>query len=884
MATKSTKSKYPLILKALCLVLAVLCFLGTSCCALYGVMAVRFLPTTDLPLSGATASFYDSDLFTQMLCGDIDHISNVLIAPQKEKQLETYRKQRDALIDREAKRYLAEKAAIIANEVYFVATNYDQIDEEDYYYDAYMRDFGTTTTTAVPTTTVPTTAVQADQSKAETRVGTTAPAPETETTARNTDPTALPKVTIDERAPYNVRYCQSLCNSVSGLDWLNYESLVRDVAFSEAEFTPSFDDLGNRNTYNYFYPETQMREQLAGEYDELLRDAESALSVRYDENELNRLRNLKYYAESEDGTVITNMTAAEQNEKSVAAHQRYILCKGEQITCELQNAQGEEVILLRINDSICPLKANLRLYLENTFTPGDRYASVQGAFDRLFVQTAPKTVLAVGIACALGTLFFFVTLLCLCGHKSGVEGITLSFIDRVPTDVHLLVSALLILGCLGIFMRTADLFDSSLWDTEPIDYISEYYLRIGLIFALILSSLAGAFLVFLEWLTSTVRIKKAGRSFFRGFVIWKLFRFFWRGIRFCARKIVVFIRFLFDRPKKLRSLPFFVCAVYLAAVLLSVLFADAIDEPALIYLGVPIVTILLTLVAVWFLRMLDKIAEAAETRTDLPESVTCKMPRALRQLAENQSVTNRELDKAVAEAVRNERTKAELITNVSHDLKTPLTSVISYVDLLKKCDITDEKALEYLDVLDEKSAKLKRLIEDLIEASKIGTGNVTLRCVPLNLAELATQAVSEAAPDFEANDLELKFTPPEKAPILFADGAKTYRILDNLLSNARKYSAPHSRVYAKVETDDRFGIFEIKNISREPLDIDPQELMERFVRGDRSRSDGGNGLGLSIAQQLCTLQGGKLEVQIDGDLFKATVYLPLQTNAPQTEV
>jgi signal transduction histidine kinase len=182
-------------------------------------------------------------------------------------------------------------------------------------------------------------------------------------------------------------------------------------------------------------------------------------------------------------------------------------------------------------------------------------------------------------------------------------------------------------------------------------------------------------------------------------------------------------------------------------------------------------------------------------------------------------------------------------------------------------------------VLDEKSAKLKRLVEDLIEASKVNTGNVKLQRVPLNLSELATQAVTEAAADFEKCSLELRFTPPESAPVVFADGAKTYRILDNLLSNARKYSAPGSRVYAKVTEDETCGIFEIKNISREPLDVDPQELMERFVRGDRSRTQDGNGLGLSIAQQLCLLQGGRLEIGIDGDLFKATVCLPKQRPA-----
>ena len=224
--------------------------------------------------------------------------------------------------------------------------------------------------------------------------------------------------------------------------------------------------------------------------------------------------------------------------------------------------------------------------------------------------------------------------------------------------------------------------------------------------------------------------------------------------------------------------------------------------------------------------------------------------------------------------MRDARTKAELITNVSHDLKTPLTSVISYVDLLKQCEITDETAKGYLDILEEKSANLKRLIEDLIEASKVSTGNVELHRTPLNLSELAMQAVVEATPELEGRGLEVKFTETEDAPIVFADGTKTHRILENLLSNVKKYAADHSRVYIRVADADAYGVFEIKNISRDPLDMDPQELMDRFVRGDRSRTQDGNGLGLSIAQQLCSMQGGKLDIQIDGDLFKVAVYLP----------
>ncbi|MDE5996436.1 MAG: HAMP domain-containing histidine kinase, partial [Eubacterium sp.] len=253
---------------------------------------------------------------------------------------------------------------------------------------------------------------------------------------------------------------------------------------------------------------------------------------------------------------------------------------------------------------------------------------------------------------------------------------------------------------------------------------------------------------------------------------------------------------------------------------------------------------------------------------------TDKLPQSLKILADGLESTNAQLQQAVIKAVKDERTKTELITNVSHDLKTPLTSVINYIDLLQKCDIEGEDAKKYMAVIAEKSNKLKRLIEDLIEASKVSSGNVTINKTLINLNELATQAVVEETADIEKNNLQIIFEEAVDKHIVMADGTKIYRVFENLLSNARKYSAPGSRVYARVYSDMHYGYFEIKNISKEPLNISADELTERFVRGDQSRSQDGNGLGLSIAKELCRLNNGELIINIDGDLFKATVKLP----------
>ena len=178
-------------------------------------------------------------------------------------------------------------------------------------------------------------------------------------------------------------------------------------------------------------------------------------------------------------------------------------------------------------------------------------------------------------------------------------------------------------------------------------------------------------------------------------------------------------------------------------------------------------------------------------------------------------------------------------------------------------------------MLEEKSERLKHLIEDLVEASKATTGNVKLNFVRVNLYELAMQAMGENADALEAAGLNVRLNQPEQEPILFADSQKTWRIIDNLISNVKKYALAGTRVYIEVGEENGAGVFAIKNVSREPLDVPIEQLTQRFVRGDASRSTEGSGLGLSIAQSLCELQSGTLEITMDGDLFKVTVRLPL---------
>ena len=226
---------------------------------------------------------------------------------------------------------------------------------------------------------------------------------------------------------------------------------------------------------------------------------------------------------------------------------------------------------------------------------------------------------------------------------------------------------------------------------------------------------------------------------------------------------------------------------------------------------------------------------------------------------------------AIDKSLKSERMKTELITNVSHDIKTPLTSIINYVDLLKKEDIQNEKAKEYLDILEQKSQRLKRLTEDLIEASKASSGNIKLDMKKINVNELIKQISGEFEDKFKNKNLDLNIEMPKEDVFILADSRYLYRVMENMYTNIEKYAMENSRVYVDLLEENKKVKIEIKNISKEKLNISANELMERFVRGESSRNTEGSGLGLSIAQSLTKLQKGEFGIYLDGDLFKVII-------------
>lgn len=245
-----------------------------------------------------------------------------------------------------------------------------------------------------------------------------------------------------------------------------------------------------------------------------------------------------------------------------------------------------------------------------------------------------------------------------------------------------------------------------------------------------------------------------------------------------------------------------------------------------------------------------------------------------KEIAEKINSIGQGLDAALEESIKSERLKTDLITNVSHDIKTPLTSIINYVDLLKQENFEDPKLKRYIEVLEQKSQRLKTLTEDVVEASKVSSGNITLEYMDLNFVEMIQQTSGEFEEKFSVRGLEEILTLPDEGAVIRADGRRTWRVLENVYNNAAKYAMPGTRVYGDLTVNESEVSFSLKNISEQPLNISADELTERFIRGDISRSTEGSGLGLSIAKTLTQMQGGKFELYLDGDLFKVTITFP----------
>ena len=447
----------------------------------------------------------------------------------------------------------------------------------------------------------------------------------------------------------------------------------------------------------------------------------------------------------------------------------------------------------------------------------------------------PLTVLFVVL-----TLFCFFWQMAAAGHWQGFEGIHLTWFDKIPLDLMAVVFMLPIVFFVGYF-NYASSIAVALWGAAVLNC------------------------VFLFLITFVTRCK-AG-TVLKNNVIWYAIRLLWRIVK----SIWGWLHHL------VRSIPLiWRTALVIAAICLFILITGSYNS----MLSLPMVLLYLLLmmfalyVAIGFAALQRGSKALAEG--DYSKPVDTRFLRGdLKRCGENLNKVQQGVQRAVDERLRSERMKTELITNVSHDIKTPLTSIVNYVDLLKKEEINNPKAQEYLEVLDRQSKRLKKLTEDLVEASKASSGVIPVDCQPTNVNVLLSQLEGEYEERLQKAELTMIVHPAAGDPVVLADGKLLSRVMDNLMNNIGKYAMPGTRVYAAAAADEKESTISIKNVSRNELNVSADELMERFVRGDSSRHTEGSGLGLSIAKSLVELQGGRFELSIDGDLFRADISLPL---------
>ena len=486
-------------------------------------------------------------------------------------------------------------------------------------------------------------------------------------------------------------------------------------------------------------------------------------------------------------------------------------------------------------------------YIRQTLAAKDRIY-FEAYYTNLLVENRNTLIWLTAVLFVL-CLALVIFLLCAAGHKEGVEGIHLNWVDRIPLDLYLAL-ALAIGSCvlmLGI-------------DATGVDFVP------AVILLAILLALA-VLLVMSVLMTLSTRFKSG--AFWKNTLVYRCLCLLFRmgkglkdGLSYCAKHLHLYWQ---------------AGLIFAGVTLLEFLVVAAFGSESICviwFLAKLVETPLLVLILISLQKL--KADGEALAEGNLNASVDLKhMYGVLRSHGENLNSIAQGMQKAVQQQLKSERFRTDLITNVSHDIKTPLTSIVNYVDLLKKEDVQPEKAKEYIAVLDRQSARLKKLTEDLVEASKSSSGTLPVHLEAVDVNVLLSQVSGEYQSRFELCKLEPIVKLSSEDPQILADGKLLWRVFDNLLSNICKYAMPGTRVYFTSEVQDGRVSISFKNISNYPLDITADELLERFVRGDSSRSTEGSGLGLSIAQSLTSLQKGTFDLVVDGDLFKANLSFPL---------
>ncbi len=526
-------------------------------------------------------------------------------------------------------------------------------------------------------------------------------------------------------------------------------------------------------------------------------------------------------------------------ETPVAASEIYVLL--DQMTGERHEfSDRSEIEAWRQEHSV-----RVQGYVLRDMRVQDEFSVQLETFNALYAHRDALLWIA-GFSFLLG-IMLFVFLMSAAGHRDETDTVTPNVVDKLPWD---LLTAILGGGVLGLLYAIGTAFS----------YEVPSLVLCGAAFVL-------AGLLFLLWCMSTATRLKLG-GLLKSCVIYRLLRLVWRAVRAVFRAL-----------GKLPLIWKWAVSVAGLAFIDLVWRMSSLHFGGLTSAGWLLLWLLIgfaTCYAALAFRRLRLGAKAIAAGDENATVDTKRLVWDLRDHAEDLNNIRAGLSRAVDERMKSERFKTELITNVSHDIKTPLTSIVSYVDLLSREELDNDKAKEYVEVLQRQSARLKKLIDDLMEASKASTGNLAVELTRCELGVLLEQTAGEYAERLEQAGLTLVTDKPAEPVAVLADGRHLWRIFDNLMSNICKYAQSGTRVYLTLAREGEKAVVTFRNISRERLGVDGKELTERFVRGDSARSTEGSGLGLAIAQSLAQLMGAALDVTVDGDLFKVALSFPAE--------
>ena len=460
-------------------------------------------------------------------------------------------------------------------------------------------------------------------------------------------------------------------------------------------------------------------------------------------------------------------------------------------------------------------------------------------------------IYAIGLGSLIIAILCFVFLMCSAGRRRRFPGVRASFLTKIPFEiptVAVMLAVLLGLACIVEFF---------------------YYNDVAAVISLIVLAILTVIMGILWCMSLALRIKLG--TLLKNTIVFYILRFIWRAICFCGRCIRAVVR----------ALPMIWKTILLLGVVAVIEFftiALTNGEVDNLLIWWFIGTLISTFFIIYFVLMLCRLKNGAREIADGKLDYKVDTKYLILDLKDHGRDLNRigdGMNIAVDERLKSERMKTELITNVSHDIKTPLTSIINYSDLICREECDNENIKEYASVLHSQSERMKRLLDDLVEASKASSGNIDIMLAECDARVMISQVSGEYYQRLSDAGLDLVCSTPDDEIKIMADGRRLWRVFDNLMNNARKYALGGTRVYVSLEAVGERAVFRFKNISRDPITVNTDELAERFVRGDESRGTEGNGLGLSIAKSLTELQGGVFDITVDGDLFKVTVSFPI---------